>query len=99
MHRESNRARTSLLALGLIALAAACASSRQRPENAVFCSKCETVWVEIPDSTDPYGFTMVDTEVMRCPDCENAVVHFFKTGELAHACSSCGSELVHCEGH
>ena len=36
---------------------------------------------------------------MKCPDWEIAVVHFFKTGKLEHACSTCGGEFVHCTAH
>lgn len=89
----------ALLASALVALAIGCVGPRPEPEAAVFCPKCKMVWVEMPDLNDPYRLSTVSTEVMECPDCENAVVHFFKTGELEHACSTCGGELVHCTSH
>jgi len=87
------------LAAALAALAAGCAAPHSKPESAVFCPKCKVVWVEMTDLDDPYRMSTVQKQVMKCPDCESAVIHFFKTGELAHACSTCGSELVHCAEH
>lgn len=51
------------------------------------------------DFDDPYRLSTVPGQVMKCPDCENAVAHFFKTGKLEHACSTCGGEFVHCTAH
>lgn len=78
---------------------ASCVGPRRQPESAIFCPKCEMVWVEMTDFDDPYRMSTVPGQVMKCPDCENAVVHFFKTGKLEHACSTCGGELVHCKAH
>ncbi len=59
----------------------------------VVCSKCEMVWVESYDMNDPYMMTLVREEVMRCADCESAIAHFFRTGELRPYCASCGTAL------
>jgi len=80
-------------------LAASCVTPRRKPEAAIYCPKCEMVWVEMTDFDDPYHLSTVPGQVMECPDCENAVVHFFKTGKLEHACSTCGGEFVHCTVH
>jgi hypothetical protein len=80
-------------------LLSGCVGPRQQPESAVFCPKCKMVWVEMTDFDDPYRMSTIPGEAMECPDCESAVVHFFKTGQLEHACSTCGAELVHCTVH
>lgn len=69
---------------------------------AVMCSKCQTVWVKTANSrgAGSNGFaTYSSQKVMKCPDCESAVVTFFKTGQLKHECSHCGSTLEHCAQH
>lgn len=63
----------------------------------VVCPKCEMVWIETLDMNDPYMTTMISEEVMRCPDCESAIAHFFRTGELRHYCDSCEATLWYCE--
>ena len=85
--------------LAMAAVSGCVAPKRTKPEVAVFCPKCEMIWIETADLDDPYRLSNFSTEVMSCPDCESAVVHFFKTGKLEHACKTCGSELVHCTSH
>ena len=59
--------------------------------GAVMCDKCRTTWVS---RGEPVGkLTRYSRkEVMVCEDCESAVVHWMKTGDLRHYCS-------HCKGH
>jgi hypothetical protein len=74
----------------------ACQAPRSTPpDDAVYCAKCETVWIEVPDFDDPYQMSTVSAKTMQCPDCESAVARFFETGDLGHGCSTCGT-LVHC---
>jgi hypothetical protein len=35
-------------------------------------------------------------KAMVCPDCESAVTHWMRTGELKHACSHCRGKMT-CE--
>ena len=60
-------------------------------EGAVMCDKCRTTWVS---RGEPFGkLTRYSRkEVMVCEDCESAVEHWMKTGDLRHYCS-------HCKGH
>ena len=60
-------------------------------EGAVMCDKCRTTWVS---RGEPFGkLTRYSRkEVMACEDCESAVEHWMKTGDLRHYCS-------HCKGH
>ena len=59
--------------------------------GAVMCDKCQTTWVS---RGEPFGkLTRYSRkEVMVCEDCEGAVEHWMKTGDLRHYCS-------HCKGH
>ena len=59
--------------------------------GAVMCDKCRTTWVS---RGEPFGkLTRYSREeVMVCEDCESAVEHWMKTGDLRHYCS-------HCKGH
>ena len=90
-----------IVALALLACSSmgGCVSPRAVPETAVVCAKCKMVWVEMSEQGDLYAMSMEPTENMKCPDCESAIVNFFKTGVLEHACSTCGSEFVHCTTH
>ena len=59
--------------------------------GAVMCDKCRTTWVS---RGEPFGkLTRYSRkEVMVCEDCESAVEHWMKTGDLRHYCE-------HCKGH
>lgn len=96
----------ALVALPVANLQAADEEKEKKPEadSVVMCSKCQTVWVNRPvsvgGSSGKGGTTVYRKEkAMKCADCENAVVTFFKTGKLQHECKACGSELVHCKAH
>ncbi len=77
----------------------------QQAGSAVMCDKCKTVWVKQPSNmggTSKGGggvTTYRDAQVMQCPDCENAIITFVKTGQLKHRCSHCGGTLTHCMKH
>ena len=59
--------------------------------GAVRCDKCRTTWVA---TAEPFGklTRYSKREAMVCDDCESAVEHWMKTGDLRHYCS-------HCKGH
>jgi ribosomal protein S27E len=106
MNTTSNTAKSLLLfgALGITALLSACQTAPPAsPANAVTCDKCKMVWVEHSYNTGyakhPGVYIPVKSKVMQCPDCESAVVTFFKTGQLKHHCSHCGGTLTHCTYH
>ncbi len=106
MNTTSNTAKSLLLigALGVTSLLSACQTAPTAPPaNAVSCSKCKIVWVEHFYNTGyakhPGAYVPVKSKVMVCPDCESAVVTFFKTGQLKHHCAHCGGTLNHCTYH
>jgi hypothetical protein len=91
-------------AMGVITLLTACQTAPTAPPaNAVICSKCKIVWVEHLHNTGyakhPGTYIPVKSKVMVCPDCESAIVTFFKTGQLKHHCATCGGTLNHCTYH
>jgi hypothetical protein len=80
------------------------AQSGAEPTSAVMCDKCRTVWVKRAVSVGSPGkpgsyMALRDQKAMQCPDCENAIVTFFKTGQLKHHCSHCGGTMTHCVAH
>ena len=98
-----------VLKAGLLAIVAAAITSCQTTSSdqtsgpAVMCDKCQTVWVKRAQNigTSNKGGTTIyrNEKVMQCPDCENAIVTFFKTGELKHRCTHCGGTMTHCTQH
>lgn len=90
--------------VGIATLLLACQTApKAPPSNAVTCSKCKMVWVEHPYNTGyakhPGVYIPVKSKVMVCPDCESAIVTFFRTGHLKHYCAHCGGTLTHCTYH
>ena len=75
------------------------------PTSAVTCSKCGTVYFRAPalaaSSPGGKGFaTLHDASHMTCPDCDNKVVAWVKTGTFTqHVCKSCGGAMKHCTNH
>ena len=59
--------------------------------GALRCDKCRVTWVV---RAEPFGklTRYSKKEAMVCEDCESAVEHWMKTGDLRHYCS-------HCKGH
>lgn len=91
-------------ALAIATLVAACQTATPTPPaNAVTCNKCKMLWVEHAYNTGyakhPGAYVPVKSKIMVCPDCESAVVTFFKTGKLKHSCAHCGGTLTHCTYH
>lgn len=91
-------------ALGITTQLSACQTAPTTPPaKAVICSKCKVVWVEHLYNTGyakhPGVYMPVKSKVMVCPNCESAVVTFFKTGQLKHHCATCGGTLDHCAYH
>lgn len=88
-----------MLALGI----AACETTQTTSTaTAVMCGKCQSVWIKTaePAANGNKGFIAFQNEkVMKCADCENAVITFFRTGDLKHKCGRCGSTLEHCTQH
>jgi ribosomal protein S27E len=106
MNTTPHAAKSLLLfgALGITALLSACQTAPPAPPaKAVTCDKCKMVWVESFSNPGyakhPGVYIPVKSKVMICPDCESAVVTFFKTGQLKHHCAHCGGTLTHCAYH
>lgn len=90
--------------LGLAAFMSSCQSTGAAlGTDAVTCDKCKTVWIKAPTQTGSSGkggfVTYRDVKTMECPDCQSAVVTFFKTGVFKHTCSHCGGAMTHCTKH
>jgi hypothetical protein len=95
-----------ILALAAVLPLVACQTTQSTSSvtSAVMCDKCQTVWVKRPETVGPPGkggsYVALRTRgTMTCPDCQSAVVTFFKTGQLKHSCSHCGGTISHCEAH
>ena len=70
--------------------------------DAVTCAKCQTTWVRQPITTGGGKERVIAYQTrksMECPDCRTAVDNFFRTGQLAHSCKTCGEQLQICEAH
>lgn len=95
-----------VLAAGVAVLVAGCSTSAPKvaseaggEDQAVMCSKCQTVWVQRAHHLGKNAVVYRREKQMVCPDCQSAVVTFFKTGKLEHTCKSCGGTLDHCTVH
>ena len=102
-----------ILGLGLCALlalagcqsggmeASATAPSHEMAPNAMRCDKCQVTWVKTPYNVDKRGgIAYRDTKKMECPDCEERMSNFFKTGRITeHHCNACGGNMMACETH
>ncbi len=76
-------------------------------QNALMCDKCKATYVL--NAVPGYGWrggyrygrgaftAYYYQKVMVCPDCEDEVVTFLKTGNFKHRCSSCGGTMTRCE--
>ncbi len=84
--------------------APASASASAVPTSAISCSKCGTVYFKSPSSTAAAGgkgyVVLKSSSKMTCPDCDNQVVAWAKTGSFTeHVCKTCGTTLRHCTSH
>lgn len=75
------------------------ALGEEQPKNdggtAVFCAKCEAVWVKTARNVGKTT-VYVKTKKMECPDCKTAVQNFLSGGKFEHTCGKCG-DLVVCQ--
>ena len=74
------------------------------PNSAISCTKCGTVYFKSPTVTSAPGdkgfITLKSSSHMTCPDCDNKVVGWVKTGTFTqHVCKSCGGAMKHCTNH
>lgn len=73
--------------------------------TAAMCDKCKTAWVRLRTNIGGGGkggrgvTTYHDARVMKCPERDNAIVAFVKTGQLQHRCTHCGGTMTHCTVH
>lgn len=100
-----------MLGLGLSALLAlaSCQSggvaaepSHDMPAMAARCDKCQVTWVKTSyaNGRTPGSIAYRDTQKMTCPDCEERMSNFFKTGQLTeHHCNACGGNMTPCATH
>lgn len=90
----------AVLGAGTVRAETAATPDDGEKDQAVMCSKCETVWVRRADRIGSKGPVVYRKEKqMECPDCQSAIVTFFKTGKLEHTCKTCGGALNHCSVH
>jgi hypothetical protein len=77
------------------------ASASMGERQAVMCEKCNVTWVKSPVANDKGRVIAYKTKKSHeCPDCRTAVQNFFKSGEMKHACATCGEDaLQKCEAH
>ena len=99
-----------MLGLGLSALLAlvGCQSenvatnpTHEMDPMAMRCDKCQVTWVKSLYNADKHGGVAYrDTQKMTCPDCEERMSNFFKTGKIVeHHCNACGGNMIACETH
>jgi hypothetical protein len=67
-------------------------------QSAVMCDRCKTTWVVRSETTGKL-VRYTRQKAMVCPDCESAVTHWMRTGELKHGCSRCGGKMTCEEPH
>lgn len=101
--------RSTLLSLAAFAslLLASCAAPSATPTSAVSCTKCGTIYFKTPATAGAgaagakSGFiTLKSSSRMSCPDCENKVIAWVKTGSFTqHVCKTCGGTMHHCTSH
>ncbi|MFZ2282087.1 MAG: hypothetical protein WAW39_30105 [Prosthecobacter sp.] len=86
-------------------LLASCAPPSATPTSAISCTKCGTVYFKTPSlsASSPGGkgfVTLRSSSSMTCPDCENKVIAWVKTGSFTqHVCKTCGGAMSHCTSH
>jgi hypothetical protein len=102
MNTQRGRAAFLALGLGITWATVGCvnvhkphAAARDSRDPAVMCDRCRTTWV-VRSETAGKLVRYTRQKAMVCPDCESAVMHWFKTGELKHACSHCRGKMT-CE--
>ena len=89
----------AILIAGCSTVSPKMSSEASNKEQAVMCSKCQTVWVQRGYQNGKNVVAYRQDKQMVCPDCQSAIVTFFKTGKLEHTCKTCGGTLDHCTVH
>src|SRR3954466_5921473 len=90
------RAALSIVGVFLLAVAVAgCQSTppatAAAPQKAVLINSGQgTTTVYVP-AANGGAATLASSKVEKCPDCEKDVAEYFKTGQLAAKCASCGA--------
>jgi hypothetical protein len=96
------------MALSALLALAGCASdnvavtpTHEMDPAAMRCDKCQVTWVKSPYNADKRGgIAYRDTQKMTCPDCEERMSNFFKTGKITeHHCNACGGNMTACATH
>jgi hypothetical protein len=90
--------------LGLAGFLTSCQAPSGVPTSAVSCNKCGTVYFKAPATNANAGgkgfITLKPASRMDCPDCEDKVIAWVKTGSLTrHTCKTCDGALNHCTVH
>ena len=92
----------TVLVGGITAFCVGCSTDRPSSivepvsdEPVVMCARCQTVWVSSPHHVGK-ATVFRREEKMVCPDCDSAVVTFFKAGKFEHTCKTCGDGLAAC---
>src|SRR5947208_1045645 len=62
--------------------------------QAVTCTKCDVTWMKIPQQEKGRVVGYSSRKSMDFPDCKDAVANFFATGNLEHACKTCGPDAI-----
>ncbi len=86
-----------VVALGAMMFTGCETTAGSAARTAVGCEKCKTVWVPGAGSAKFAGYNV--GKKMVCPDCVSMAGNYMKTGEMKHACKSCGGALKHCTKH
>ena len=81
---------------GALVLAGCRTAGTTAEDEAVMCAKCQTVWVRRAHTINKTT-TYRNEKSMQCPDCDLAVVNFFKTGKFEHTCKTCGDSMKACK--
>ncbi len=99
MNTKTVRAAFVALGMGMIWATVGCVNVHEphaeSHPSAVMCDRCKTTWV-VRSETAGKLVRYTREKAMVCPDCESAVMHWLKTGELKHACSHCRGKMT-CE--
>lgn len=86
----------AILAAGCSTVSPKMSADASNKEQAVMCSKCQTVWVQRGYQEGKHVVAYRQDKQMVCPDCQSAIVTFFKTGKWQHTCKTCGENLSEC---
>ncbi|MFZ2282092.1 MAG: hypothetical protein WAW39_30130 [Prosthecobacter sp.] len=94
-----------IVTLGVAAFLTSCqAPTVAVPHSAITCNKCNSVYFKSPSVSSAAGdkgfVTLKSSSSMTCPDCENKVIAWIKTGAFTeHTCKTCGGAMSHCTSH